>query len=257
MFDEQIFHKYQQLQNKLTSIEKKLAKLPAGKIYCVNNGKHSKWFHSDGHKQTYIPKAQRAFAEKLALKKYYTLLEKELRSEITALEFYLRHHSNNHKSEQLLSEPGYQELLSSFFQPKSQELLNWNTESYERNIKYPEHLIHKTSSGIFVRSKSEALIDMVLYTNKIPFRYECALQLGNILLYPDFTIRHPKTGDLYYWEHFGLIDDSNYSNNSISKLQLYISHGIIPTINLITTYETKNHPLQIETIEKIVHDYFL
>jgi len=96
-----------------------------------------------------------------------------------------------------------------------------------------------------------------LYTNHIPFRYECPLILGDTTLYPDFTIRHPKTGNTYYWEHFGLMDNPTYSQNAYSKLQLYSTHGIIPSINLITTYETKNAPLGTDIVEKIIKHYFM
>ena len=54
--------------------------------------------------------------------------------------------------------------------------------------KYPENKIHVAPSGNMVRSKSEVLIDMQLYTNHIPFRYECELQLGDVTIYPDFTV---------------------------------------------------------------------
>ena len=111
-----------------------------------------------------------------------------------------------------------------------------------KNDAYPEPLNHKTISGSYVRTKSEEMIHMVLYKNKIPFRYECGLRLGDLTYYPDFTIRHPKTGETYYWEHFGRMDDESYSQNVFPKLQHYTSHGIIPTIQLITTYETKKHP---------------
>lgn len=48
----------------------------------------------------------------------------------------------------------------------------WITEEYEKNTKYPEHLIHKSISGHLLRSKSEAMIDRALYLAKIPFHYE-------------------------------------------------------------------------------------
>ena len=98
---------------------------------------------------------------------------------------------------------------------------------------------------------------MLLYTNKIPFRYESPLQLNHITVYPDFTIRHPATGQFFYWEHFGLADQSEYRQNMISKLDLYTSHGLIPNINLITTYETKEHPLSMNYVKKTVAYYFL
>ena len=124
-------------------------------------------------------------------------------------------------------------------------------------MKYPEHLKHKASSGNMVRSKSEVLIDHILTTNKIPFRYECALELDGTILYPDFTILHPRTNKIYYWEHFGMMDKEFYNKNVGSKLQTYISHGIIPSIDLITTYETDIHPLDISGLEMIVQEYFL
>ena len=42
---------------------------------------------------------------------------------------------------------------------------------------HPEHLICKSISGNMVRSKSEMMIDMLLFQHRIPFRYECALVL--------------------------------------------------------------------------------
>lgn len=41
------------------------------------------------------------------------------------------------------------------------------------------------------------------------------------------------------------------------KLRLYMSNGIIPNIQLITTYETQEEPLDPESVEKIVEHYFL
>lgn len=128
---------------------------------------------------------------------------------------------------------------------------------FECNQNYPENLIHKTFSGHLVRSKSEALIDMALSINKIPFRYECALHLGESTIYPDFTIRHPHTGETYFWEHFGKMDHSMYCKNVYAKLQLYSAHGIIPSIQLITTYETLDHPLTTDKIELLIKEYFL
>jgi hypothetical protein len=76
-------------------------------------------------------------------------------------------------------------------------------------------------------------------------------------LYPDFTTRHPKTGQVYYWEHFGLMDQPEYINRACQKIKMYCENGIIPGINLILTYETKENPLSIDQVEKIVKEYFL
>lgn len=244
------------LETQIQDLEKQIHTMPSGHLSCAGNGKHYKWYHCVGPTNTYIPKKNRELAEQLALKKYLTLLSEDLAHEQRAIRFYLSHHTNIQKAALLLDNPEYQALLAPYFTPLSQELSNWMHSSYEHNPKHPELLLHKSTSGNLVRSKSEAMIDMCLYLNKIPFRYECALHLDNTTLFPDFTIRHPKTGATYYWEHFGLMDNPDYSQNVCQKLQLYTSNGIVPSIQLITTYETKENPLSVDTVSKIVAHYF-
>lgn len=234
-------------------MQEKLKSYPDGKFYCTRDGNHYKWYHSKGSVQTYIPKKNRELAVKLAEKKYLSLKLKELLQEKHALDFYLRHHSDETAEEWLTNHPEYQQLLSNLFQSHSD---TWATSNFNSNPRHPEHLIHKTISGNIVRSKSEALIDIALYMNKIPFRYECALQLGETIVYPDFTIKHPITGKLYYWEHFGKMDNPKYAQNCIYKLHNYTSHGILPGIHLITTYESKEKPLTSEKIKNTITEYF-
>ena len=53
-----------------------------------------------------------------------------------------------------------------------------------------------------------------------------------------------------------MLDDPTYSKHIYSKLRVYQEHGIIPSIQLITTYETKEHPLTYHLVEKIISHYF-
>lgn len=249
----------ERLEREIASLKQELQQLPMGKLIYASTGKYRKWYQSDGKHKHYIPKRNRKLAEKLAEKKYLSHLLEDLVAEKRAIEFYLRHHQSDiGKTEQILTAmPEYQELLAPYFIPQSQELNNWMHQSYERNLKNPEGLIHKGCFGKYVRSKSEAIIDMFLHMYKIPYRYECALHIEGITLFPDFTIKHPVTGKTYYWEHFGLMDKPSYAKNAASKLELYISKGIIPSIHLITTYETQEHPLSTEAVRKIIEEYFL
>ncbi len=247
------------LEKEIEILQKRIEQLPEGKLIYASNGDYRQWYQSNGHHKKYIPKKNKHLAELLAEKKYLSCLLEDFIGEKRAIEFYLRHHhSGVGKTQEILTEmPEYQELLAPQFIPKSQELNNWMNSPYERNSKNPENLIHRGSSGNFVRSKSEAIIDMFLHMNKIPFRYECALHLKEVTLFPDFTIRHPVTGETIYWEHFGLMDDPAYAKSASSKISLYIGNGIIPSIHLITTYETREHPLSTEEVEKIIEHYFL
>lgn len=259
MIYEKMLKENEKLDSQIHTLQSQLETLPDGKLICASNGKWKKWYHSTKQGTSYLPKKERQLAEQLAYKKYLLLqLENSIR-EKEAINLYLKHHDSNasQKENTLFYSSEFHALLEPHFTPLSEELQNWMNAPYEKSNSHPENLTNNAYSGNIVRSKSEVLIDMFLYKNKIPFRYECPLELGGILMYPDFTVRHPKTGDTYYWEHFGLMDNPSYSKNVCSKLQNYISYGIIPSIQLITTYETKVNPLNAEDVEKIVEHYFL
>ena len=128
-------------------------------------------------------------------------------------------------------------------------------EPYAKNESHPEHLIHITYTGNYVRSKSEAMIETLLYQYQIPFRYECLLDLGDMFYYPDFTLMHPKNLTIKYWENFGMMDDAKYSRNTFSKLDGYVAHGIIPGNQLITTFETRTQPLTTDKVVEIIENF--
>lgn len=240
--------------DKIHSLEKRF---PKGELRCSKNNSRYKWFIKKQSGTFYLPKKERELAEKLAVKKYFSYKKQELESELSACSAFLRKMQTiEGKTEQLLYHPEYRRLLEKYFMPMNEELKEWQLAPFERCNKYEETLIIKGTQGKMLRSKSEAIIDMLLYKNKIPFRYEEKLVLGMITIYLDFVIRHPVTGEYFYWEHFGIMDEENYRNQACNKIRLYCENGIIPSINLITTFETKNNPLSIEQVEWIIQEYF-
>lgn len=248
----------QKLDKKIISLKNKLKKFPKKNLICAKNGTRFKWYITDGKHCTYLPKHKRTLAEQLALKKLISLQLDDALNEKASIHAYLNTRTKENSAELYFNQhPEFQNLLSTAYQPVSADLAAWTKEPFEHNPKNPGGLIHKSLSGNILRSKSEVFIDTALYSHRLPFRYECALQLGDITLFPDFTIRHPLTGKTYYWEHFGRMDTPSYAQNACMKLQTYSAHGIIPTINLITTYETGEHPLTYDVVEKIIQEYFL
>ncbi len=237
---------------------KTIFSLPSGNFFCSKNGKNYKWYLFDNHKQIPIPKKEEAYAKKCAYKKFLICQNKDLEEEKRGIDLYLNHYASHCKNvDQLLNKSSeYQRLLSDVRFPNEQDLVDWMNAPYIKNETHLENLNFKTKSGHLVRSKSEVLIDMILSEHRIPFRYECQLQLGDTYLYPDFTIKHPKTGKLFYWEHFGLMDNPTYRKNVCQKIDLYSSNGILPTVNLIMTFESHDEPLDISYIENLVAFYF-
>lgn len=247
------------IEEQVRMLEKQIKEFPPGKLVGAKNGNYYQWYQSDGHKTEYIPKKNKELIEKLAIKKYLTCQLEDLSNEKKAIESFLKYYKEEiPKTEILLQEDTeYRNLIAPYFKLKSDELQEWAHASFEQNPNHKEDLIHKSVSGNLVRSKSEAIIDTLLYTNHIPFRYECVLIFDKLKYYPDFTIKHPKTGKIYYWEHLGLMEKEGYVKKSFSKLQTYALNGIIPTINLIITCETKDSPLSADVVTRIIEEYFL
>lgn len=254
-----MLQEYRRLEEKSVDIKRKIQTLPEGKLLLCSNGRNKiSWFKSNGSTKEYIKKKDIKLAQKLAYKKFLAIQLEEIIHEMRAIKYYLVHHQEVSKSSQMIEESSeFQKLLSVNFTPLNQELNQWMHTPYEKNKAYLEYLKHETCTGEYVRSKSEESIYNCLCRNQIPFRYECELRLGDTIFHPDFTIRHPRTGEIYYWEHLGGMDKRNYVHSAFTRLEIYADYGIIPSINLITTYETKDYPLSMKSIEMIVEEYFL
>lgn len=241
------------LDEEIEALNAKISTYPSENMYCENNGKYIKCYIKKDGRKIYLAKRDREIMCKLAKKKYYVNRLIDVQSERKLLLKCVNEYNKNmnHVNEMFEKHPQLHNLMS-----ESDGHDDWECEAYERCEKNPEQLIVKTISGNIVRSKSEAIIDSVLFDKNIPFRYEAVLELGGIILYPDFTIKHPYTGEIIYWEHFGMMDNQTYSRNTVNKLTTYISNGIIPSINLITTYETSKEPLNFNTVKKLVEMHF-
>lgn len=256
MLYQELLTKKNILEKQIELLKQKIALYPPGYLLCVKNGKYIKNIYVQDGMHTHIPKKKIAFAKTLAEKKYFTASLEDLLYEQKAIDSFLKYYQNYiPKTQKLMENSAYQKMITSALKPLSKELEDWASESYDKNTSYPEQLRHPCMSGHIVRSKSELLIDQALFTRQIPFRYECALKLKDFTFYPDFIIRHPESGKEILWEHFGLMDVPSYSQNAFQKLQIYSSCGYIPTINLITSYETRDHPLTVESVENLILQY--
>ena len=93
-----------------------------------------------------------------------------------------------------------------------------------------EGLIHNTSRGELVRSKSEVIIANLLHAKKIDYEYEQELAIDGVAQdkFPDFAIEDDDSGVMYYWEHLGMLGDRGYKKRWDEKKQWYRDNGILP-----------------------------
>lgn len=256
------------LEKEIHELELRIEKAPKGSLRCHKNGKTFKWYFIDekNHKvkgksvkRKYISKKTgRPLAEKLARKSYDKAKLRGDKKEYTAMKMYLKYSNIDVMPEQvyLSGNSGFRELLISNMPLMDRELEEWRAADYTRNTMYPEKLQVRSADGTIVRSKSESLIASELAANGIPYRYECALEIEGQVYFPDFTIRHPSSGRILIWEHFGMIDHEEYLESTLKKLRVYFRNGLIPGINFIMTFETRQAPLGYDIVFNVIRDYF-
>lgn len=115
------------------------------------------------------------------------------------------------------------------------------------------------------KSKSEWIIADVLRQHGVPFFYEKPFENGiyeelrtsKYNLHPDFTCLNKRTGKIYYWEHFGRLDDPWYVVKFIERIQNYAAYGVFLGSELMISVESKKVPLRISYIKGLIEKYLL
>lgn len=120
---------------------------------------------------------------------------------------------------------------------------------------YEDRLVHKTVRGELVRSKSEVIIANALYYHHLEYVYEPELTLEGRVKRPDFKVVDDDTGEEWYWEHCGMMDDPKYRKRWEDKKAFYKKNGIEKGKNLIVTYDL-NGSLDSQKVEDIIQDIF-
>lgn len=129
----------------------------------------------------------------------------------------------------------------------------WESVEYQGHDFYEDSTEIYTEKGERVRSKSEKIIADKLNLRSIPYRYEYPLALKNgKIIYPDFTILNPHTRKEFYLEHLGLMDNIDYCNTAIFKINSYARNGIVLGDNLFITMESHEMPLDTLQLDKIL-----
>ncbi|MDE0700178.1 MAG: AAA family ATPase [Acidimicrobiaceae bacterium] len=89
------------------------------------------------------------------------------------------------------------------------------------------NLIHRTSNGTLVRSKSEVIVADALTAAGVEFAYEKEFKgRDDTIRIPDFTIEDAATGETYIWEHLGMLTDPGYADAWQRKKRWYADNGV-------------------------------
>ena len=271
----QIEKRLAELQNLLFTKKKSYEKAPQGRIRISQNGGHPEYYlvtERGSLRGKYLPHSQKTLARQLAQKDYDARLIKLLQKEITALQNYMKQTSNGRAIPELYGSlcPARRSLITPAILTNEQYAARWQDISWTGRPFAPDAPYICTARGERVRSKSEVIIADTLFRYNIPYRYEFPITLKRSnsadirrdfgrsnTLYPDFLCLNTRTRTEFYWEHFGLMDSTEYSNNAAGKLRLYTENGILAGRNLIITMETQTEPPSIKALEKLIEEFLL
>ena len=258
-----------ELSNLLAIKQKALKAAPEGNLRISKSNGVVQYYHkstsekSGGH---YILAKNKKLAQQLAQKEYDKKVLEAANQELKLLNRIL------HQYEQLQLRNKIVEKIFSNLTKLRQKLIKpvhlsdetfaaqWLASSYEKKSFAENTPKYATARGDFVRSKSENIIADTLYRMSIPYRYEFPLEVKTgdgrrIKLHPDFCCLNLRTRQEFYWEHFGMMDNSDYAEQAVGKLSLYAHNGFYIGKNLIITTETSKQPLSTKLVEKIIKEF--
>ncbi len=235
-FEYEIIELARKLKIRIDKLEKEFAGLPEGRIITIKKNNHFENFHrvykGGKRNQTYL-----SLTKDRAL--INLLIDKQQKAPLLKKELKIVYEQYN----QIL--PMAKKILDNIKTPRIKY-----SPFYSENPKNPEYLKYVTLRGELVRSISEKTIADALFRYNLDYKYEKALQLGKVTIYPDFTVTNPINGKTYYWEFLGLNSEeylkswdfkvSRFSENNISR-ENYL---------LVTKME------EINTIESVIKENF-
>ena len=245
----------------LKSIIKSQKNIPQGHLRIARDksSRRAQFYHITSPKDKkgkYIPYSNISLIKKIAQKDYDTKATAILQKQIKVLSKAIT--QSEEKISKLYTKLSQtrQTLITPVTLTDQQFAEIWKSEEYKGLDFRDDAPEYYTIQGERVRSKSEIIIADALYRHGVPYRYEYPLELkSGRTFHPDFLCLNLRTRQEFYWEHFGMMDDPDYTENAVSKVKLYNENGIFPGINLIITMETQSRQISTQQIERLINAY--
>ena len=250
--------RYELISKTIMSIEKKIALLPNGRIL-IRHRKNKAYYYLrvDGAKDKYLSRKDNELISHLLQKRYLKEVLKAAKNELAALEKMQDIYSETLSEEIYGNLPDAQKLgVEPIILGDGPDVRQWLNEPYVRKSFKKGAPVFKTLKGDRVRSKSEMIIADRLYVNGIPYKYECPLKVGGKIIHPDFSIIRMSDHKIIYHEHCGKMDDKEYFNDLVDRINLYNQSGILQGNRLTFTFETSDTPFDARVIDRLINEYF-
>lgn len=250
--------RYELISKLEKEIERKMKTFPEGRLV-IKKRKSSPGFYivGLGSEDRYLNKADAKLIAKLAQKDYFKKVLINSNKELEALQKMQKLYPD------LLAEDVYdnlsderKKLVKPIVTPDEQFVREWLNKPYTPKEIKEGVSIFKTMKGERVRSKSEMIIADRLFISGIPYKYECPIDVMGIIYHPDFTILRISDRKILYLEHNGKMDDPEYKNDMVTRLNDFNQVGIRQGKNLFLTFESSSVSFDVRTLESMIAEHF-
>lgn len=233
-------------QQELSRMKSELSALPKESRLVIRTGSGRKFFYEASKGKERGISREPELVARLARKAFLEKSVSEKMKNISIISCMLKRVEGNDKTGELS-----EFILSSGYLP---QIRKWLDEPFDTNPLYPENLKYCTDRGIRMRSKSERTIGSRLEKYNVTYKYERAMDLSGMRVYPDFTIMK-HDGHMVIWEHLGLAENPLYMAKNMNKVSIYQKHGFRTHKNLILTVEEDLE--SPESLDRIIERYLL
>lgn len=250
------------LESIIEEMEQYLKKAPEGILRISSNCGNTQFYKkasSKDKKWQFLKEKDQGIAVALAQRDYDQKVLKLAKKELNTLNKLIGRYSLG-SAEDVYGKlnPARRALVTPIFIPDDEFVKNWLAQPYE-GLGFEEGAPEfYADSGLRVRSKSEIGIANKYGELQVPMLFERPLKLnGWGTVYPDFTLLNVRLRKEFIHEHMGKMDDPDYAEENVAKLNAYEKNGYYPGKNLILTFETKGNPFDTRKIEDIAKQYLL
>lgn len=262
LIENMLLEEKEELEKIITDAQKRLKKAPQGHIRIDKKNSTPRFYYKSEKagkgNGCYMKKAEGELVKSIAQKDYDIRLVRKAQERIKAINTFLTKYEDTSLKQMYQKTNKYRrDLIYTPVISDDEYIKQWQSVKYVGK-NFPEDAPEfMTEKGERVRSKSEKIIADKLFMLGIPYRYEYPLILdGNVKVYPDFTILRMTERKAVYLEHFGMMDDIEYVNTAIYKLNTYERNGIYIGVNLFITYETSRKPLNVKNLDHMIKKVF-
>ena len=250
------------MKNVIEEKEAALKDAPPGTLRLSVSHGYTQFYHiidKEKPKGHYISAKNRDLAAKIAQKCYDEKILAKARIELKYLEKLIALYETG-ICEDIYSGMSKlrQNLIMPVMESDEEYVAKWLDEEYDCPGFGEDDPEYYSERGLRVRSKSEVEISDKYDVHNVPSLYETPLYLeGWGTVSPDFKLLNVRLRKVFYHEHLGKMDDPEYVEKNLKKLQAYFRNGYFPGKNLILTFESKKVPFDARIMDSIIEQYLL